>query len=235
MPPRVPANARARRLLVAQIFRPSMDLYARLALVGAALVFLAVVLIGPVSAWSGYQGKVGWTIDQPVPFSHKHHVEGLGIDCRFCHADVERGPSAGFPSTHVCMTCHSQVWTHATVLAPVRQSLASGRPLVWNRVARLPDYVYFNHSIHVSRGVPCVACHGRVDAMPLLARAHPFEMRFCLQCHRDPAPRLVPRSQETRMRPMDWDEPTHRRFALAAARRFRLDPHRLDQCDICHR
>ncbi len=121
------------------------------------------------------------------------------------------------------------------MLAPVRDSLERGRPLRWNRVAALPDYVYFNHSIHVSRGVACVSCHGRVDTMPLLARARPFEMRFCLECHRDPASRLVPTAAETRMAPLQWNEATHRQFALAAARRHRLDPARLDQCDICHR
>jgi hypothetical protein len=121
------------------------------------------------------------------------------------------------------------------MLAPVRASLASGRPLVWNRVAKLPDFVFVNHAIHVDRGVACVECHGRVDTMPLLARAHPFEMRFCLDCHRDPAPRLRPVGEVTRMGSIEWDEAAHRRFALAAARRFHLDPARLDKCDVCHR
>jgi len=170
-----------------------------------------------------------------VPFSHTHHVAGLGLDCRFCHATVETSAHAGFPSTHVCMTCHSQIWTGAEMLAPVRQSLASGEPLQWNRVAKLPDYVYFNHSIHIARGVACVECHGRVDTMPLLARAHPFEMRFCLDCHRNPAERLGSKNEVTRMSPLGWNEATHRRFALAAAQRYHLDPNRLDKCDICHR
>jgi len=221
--------------LMAQIFRPSADTYARMILGAAVLLVVALVLLGPAAGWSSYQSEVGWGVDQPVPFSHKHHVAGLGIDCRFCHATVETSAHAGFPSTHVCMTCHSQIWTGAKMLAPVRESLASGMPLVWNRVAKLPDYVFFNHSIHVSRGVACVECHGRVDTMPLLARAHPFEMRFCLDCHRDPAGRLGPTNQVTRMTPLAWDEATHRRFALAAAKRYHLDPNRLDKCDICHR
>jgi hypothetical protein len=220
---------------VAQIFEPSADTYARLALIGGVSVLLGVGLLGPVAARSDYQSKVGWTVEQPVPFSHKHHVGGLGIDCRFCHATVETSAHAGFPSTHVCMTCHSQIWTGAAMLAPVRRSMATATPLVWNRVSKLPDYVFFNHSIHVDRGVPCVACHGRVDTMPLLSRAHPFEMRFCLDCHRDPAGRLGPVAAVTRMTPLAWDEQTHRRFASAAARRFHLDPARLDKCDICHR
>ncbi len=220
---------------MAQIFTPSFDTYARLGLVFAFIVLLVTVLMGPVAAGSSFQSRVGWPVDQPVPFSHKHHVGGLGIDCRFCHATVETGPHAGLPSTHVCMTCHSQIWTNAAMLAPVRQSLAAGRPLVWNRVSKLPDFVFFNHSIHIDRGVACIECHGRVDRMPLLARAQPFEMRFCLECHRDPSSRLRPTSELTTMAAPTWDEATHRRFALDAARRFGLDPARLDKCDICHR
>ena len=220
---------------MAQIFKPSVDTFARLALVAAVLFFVGIILLGPLAARSAYQSKVGWVVPQPVPFSHQHHVSGLGIDCRFCHATVETSAHAGFPSTHVCMTCHSQIWTGSPMLAPVRQSLATGKPMVWNRVSKLPDYVFFNHSIHIDRGVACVACHGRVDTMPLLARAKPFEMRFCLECHRDPAPRLGPPERVTQMTPLGWDEATHRRFALAAANRYHLDPSRLDKCDICHR
>jgi hypothetical protein len=220
---------------MAQIFTPSFDTYVRLGLIVAVLLIVALFLLGPSAAGSDYQSKVGWVVEQPVPFSHEHHVGGLGIDCRFCHATVETSAHAGFPSTHVCMTCHSQIWTDAPMLAPVRSSLATGKPLVWNRVSKLPDFVFFNHSIHIDRGVACVECHGRVDTMPLLARAHPFEMRFCLDCHRDPAPRLRPTDEVTRMASMKWAEQTHRRFALAAARRFHLDPTRLDKCDICHR
>jgi hypothetical protein len=220
---------------MAQIFTPSFDTYFRLCLVLVCFSVLALLLLGPVAAGSAYQSRVGWTVEQPIPFSHQHHVAGLGIDCRFCHATVETGPHAGFPSTHVCMTCHSQIWTGAPMLAPLRQSLATGRPLVWNRVSKLPDYAFFNHAIHMNRGVGCVECHGRVDRMPLLARAKPFEMRFCLDCHRDPAMRLRPVSEITRMGSLTWDADTHRRFALDAARRFHLDPTRLDKCDICHR
>jgi len=220
---------------MAQIFKPSVDTFSRLFLAGSVVVLIGVFMLGPVAAWSSYQSKVGWAVDQPVPFSHKHHVSGLGLDCRFCHATVETSAHAGFPSTHVCMTCHSQIWTGSPMLAPVRQSLASGRPLAWNRVSKLPDFVFFNHKIHIDRGVACVECHGRVDQMPMLARAHPFEMRFCLDCHRDPAGRLGPTDQVTRMSPLPWDEATHQRFALAAARRYHLDPARLDKCDICHR
>jgi hypothetical protein len=133
------------------------------------------------------------------------------------------------------MTCHSQLWTGAPMLAPVRASLATGAPLRWNRVARLPDYVYFDHSIHVNRGVACVECHGRVDRMPLLARAEPFEMRWCLDCHRNPAPHLRPPEQVTRM---DWSDWTAARAAACGAKAVNLhhiEPARLTDCSVCHR
>ncbi len=156
---------------MAQIFKPSADTFARLAMVAAVLGFVAIILVGPLAARSSYQSEVGWIVREPVPFSHKHHVAGLGIDCRFCHATVETSAHSGFPSTNVCMTCHSQIWTGSPMLAPVRRSLAENTPLVWNRVSKLPDFVFFNHSIHVDRGVACVECHRRIDTMPLLARA----------------------------------------------------------------
>jgi hypothetical protein len=163
-------------------------------------------------------------------------VAELGIDCRYCHTGVERSANAGFPPTQTCMTCHSQLWTGAEALAPVRASFASGRPLQWKRVSAVPDYVFFNHAIHVNRGVPCVACHGRVDRMPLTWRAHPFQMRFCLDCHRDPAPRLRPPDQVTRMDWSGWREiAAHRGYGVAAARRYGLDPVKLANCSICHR
>lgn len=133
------------------------------------------------------------------------------------------------------MTCHSQLWTGADALEPVRKSLASGKPLVWHRVAQLPDYVYFNHSIHVARGVACIECHGRVDKMPLMQRAKPFEMRFCLECHRDPAPHLGPPDQVTRMQPLGWSEAEKRAYGERVMRAHRIDPGKLDNCEICHR
>ena len=132
-------------------------------------------------------------IDQPVPFSHQHHVGGLGIDCRYCHASVAESSNAGLPPTKTCMTCHSQIWTNARELAPVRASWRDDRPIAWRRVNALPDYVYFDHSAHVNKGVGCVTCHGRVDQMPLMRQAAPLTMSWCLDCHRDPAKNLRPR------------------------------------------
>src|ERR1700760_4670548 len=175
-----------------QIFSPSADTRLR----GAALVAVLVVF-GSVMAMGGYMGStyatmVGWPKPQPVPFSHKHHAGDLGIDCRFCHVGVETGAKATVPTTQVCMTCHSQMWTSGEMLGPVRKSLATGQPLVWSRVNRLPDYVYFDHHVHVRNNVPCAACHGALQDMPLTRAAAPMTMQWCLDCHRAPERRMVP-------------------------------------------
>jgi hypothetical protein len=220
-----------------QIFTASADTRLRAAgLVIVLLIFVATLFVGGEMD-STYTTLVGWVKDQPVPFSHKHHAGELGIDCRYCHTTVDVGPKAGLPSTHICMTCHSQVWTGAPMLAPVRESLASDKPLEWQRVARLPDYVYFNHSIHIARGVPCVTCHGRVDQMPLMTRAQPFQMRWCLDCHRNPGPHLRPPSDVTRMDWSGWDENSaeHRQYGERMVKAYGLRPDQLDDCNICHR
>lgn len=185
---------------------------------------------------SSYLTRRGLDVAQPVPFSHKHHAGDLGLDCRYCHTTVETSANAGFPATDVCMTCHSQLWTGAAVLAPVRNSFATGQPLAWNRVSSVPKYVFFNHSIHVNRGVPCVACHGRIDQMPLTYRAHAFQMRFCLDCHRDPAPALRPPDQVTRMDWSAWEaDPRNRGYGAERLRALHIRVQGLDNCEICHR
>jgi hypothetical protein len=219
-----------------QIFTTSADTWFRLTVLLVFLLVFGLGLLGSGYVNSTYATRVGWTVDQPVPFSHKHHVGELGLDCRYCHTGVETSASAGFPPTKTCMTCHSQLWTGADALAPVRASLASGQPLKWNRVSAVPDYVFFNHAIHVDRGVPCVACHGRVDQMPLTVRAQPFQMTFCLSCHRDPAPRLRPPDQVTRMDWSGWDNiPAHRAYGVRAVKAFGIQPAKLVNCEICHR
>jgi len=220
-----------------QIFTASADTRLRAGLLMVVLVFFGSTLFIGGFMDSSYETLAGWVIDQPVPFSHQHHVGGLGIDCRYCHTHVETSAEANLPPTHVCMTCHSQLWTGAPMLAAVRQSLADDKPIHWHRVARLPDYVYFNHSIHIARGVPCEQCHGRVDEMPLMARAQPFEMRWCLDCHRDPAPHLRPRDQVTRMDWSDWDRHAaqHRQFGEEMMKRYGIQPAKLTDCSICHR
>ena len=169
---------------MAQVFPPYSNTLARASL-------LAAVVVLAVTGWLLYQLRVsswltgeGLIRRQPVPFSHKHHVSGLGIDCRYCHVSVETSAFAGIPPTRTCMTCHSQIWTHASVLEPVREADRTGRPIAWTRVNALPDYVFFNHSVHIHAGVACADCHGDVGAMPLTRGQFPAKMKDCLSCHR---------------------------------------------------
>jgi hypothetical protein len=172
-------------------------------------------------------------LSQPVPFSHQHHVGGLGIDCRYCHTSVEHSSFAGLPPTETCMTCHSQLYTQAPLLAPVRESLAADAPLRWNRVNYVPDFVYFNHGIHVSQGVGCSTCHGRVDAMPLMWQAHSLFMKWCLDCHRDPAAYVRPRREVFNM---EWQPPPDQRAqGLKLVKEYHVNTTQLTDCSMCHR
>ncbi len=169
-----------------QLFKRRNNAIARLSLI---FIFIGLpfgsLAFWTALKWSSWQTEVNVTYEQPVPFSHRHHVAGLGIDCRYCHTSVETTATAGMPSTHTCMTCHSQIWQNAAILAPVRESYSQGSPLEWNRIYRLPKYVYFNHSIHIQKGVQCTSCHGDLSNMPLVRKEHPFYMRDCLACHRE--------------------------------------------------
>jgi hypothetical protein len=165
---------------------------------------------------------------QPIPFSHKHHVGDVGLDCRYCHTTVERAAFAGMPSTRTCLTCHSQLFVDAPLLAPLHRSEASGRPIAWTLLHKLPDFVYFDHSIHVTKGVGCIECHGRVDQMPLEWRSAPLLMQWCLDCHRDPQPHLRAPEAVFQMVP------------TAAAAKPAQPAHlqstaRLTDCSTCHR
>jgi hypothetical protein len=214
------------------VFGPSANLVTKLVLYGAAAGLVAL-FFGPwLLPRSGYVSEVSMVQPQPVPFSHEHHVGGLGIDCRYCHTSVEVSANAGLPPTHICMTCHSQLWTNAAMLAPVRQSLADGVPLRWNRINALPDYVFFNHSIHVAKGVGCTTCHGPIGEMPLTWKGASLQMGWCLDCHRDPAPNLRPR--EAVFDP-DWkrgpDTPSGRQLMAE----YNIHPETLTDCSVCHR
>jgi hypothetical protein len=217
---------------MAAIFDQSANLAAKLILACATL--LVVALIGWWWFWpqSDYARHVSWIVEQPIPFSHEHHVGGLGIDCRFCHTSVEVSSTAGLPPTYTCMTCHSQIWTNAALLGPVRDSLAEGKAIVWNRVNDLPDYVYFNHSIHIAKGVGCSSCHGEVDRMALTYTAKTLTMQFCLDCHRDPGPNLRPKDQ---VYDTEWrrTEDTPSPETLLAD--YRIGARNLTDCSICHR
>lgn len=216
-----------------QIFRPAADTVARVALVSILVVpFLAIAIAYWVMR-SPYITSQNITLGQPVPFSHRHHVGGLGLDCRYCHSGVERSATAGVPPSHTCMTCHSQLYTQARMLEPIRRSLADDKPVAWNKVNRLPDYVYFDHSIHVAKGVGCTTCHGAVGDMPLMRAGAPLTMGWCLDCHRDPAPRLRPESAIFDPQWTPPDDQDERGKALMA--HYHIDNQRLTDCSVCHR
>jgi Cytochrome c7 and related cytochrome c len=180
---------------MAQVFDRSSNALARLSLVltGVIVIALGVTLNSlQRSPWVTRQGQ---RPDQPIPFSHKHHVEGLGLQCQYCHTQVEKAAYAGIPPTKTCINCHAQIWTDAQLLEPVRQSWATGASIQWIRVHDLPDYVYFNHEIHVNKGIGCASCHGRVDEMPLMYQENTLQMEWCLNCHRNPAVNLRPTAE----------------------------------------
>jgi hypothetical protein len=173
------------------------------------------------------------TLEQPVPFSHEHHAGQLGLDCRYCHTSVEQSAFASIPTTHICMTCHSQLFTTAQLLAPVRKSLAESRPIKWNRVHRLPAYVYFDHSVHIANGVGCSSCHGRVDKMPLVQQTQPLTMEWCLSCHRDPATHLRPPGE---IFDMEWTAPKDQEArGRELVARYNIQSEHLSDCSVCHR
>ncbi|SER14550.1 quinol:cytochrome c oxidoreductase pentaheme cytochrome subunit [Faunimonas pinastri] len=217
-----------------QVFRPRANTIARLVLLAIVLLPAAGVALACTLVRSDYITRVGMAVNQPVPFSHQHHVAGLGLDCRYCHTGVENSAFAGVPPTHTCMTCHSQVWTNADILAPVRQSLAKDQPLRWNRVHNLPNYVYFDHSVHIAKGVGCTTCHGQIDQMPLTAKSASLQMQWCLDCHRDPAPNLRPKNE---IFATDWNPPMdeRRKQGHELLKAYGVDPSKLTDCSVCHR
>lgn len=215
-----------------QVFNRRAELGVKLLALG-----LLAALVTLVALWASKNHAafaVGEPPRQPIAFSHKHHVGDDGIDCRYCHTSVETTAFAGMPSTGTCLSCHSQLYVDAPALALLHRSAASGQPIPWGRVHQLPDFVYFDHSIHVGKGVGCIECHGRVDQMPLAWRSAPLLMQWCLDCHRDPRPHLRPRADVVSM------VPTAQVPALAAGAWKAADvplqrTARLTDCSTCHR
>lgn len=216
---------------MSQIFHPSSNTLSRVSIFGALFFLAALAFTADAVHRSAWVTGVDVAVEQPVPFSHKHHVQGLGLDCRYCHTSVEVAASAGMPSTKVCMTCHSQVWTESEMLLPVRESFRSDESLEWIRVHDLPDFVYFDHSVHVAKGVGCQSCHGNVNEMPLMWKENPLQMDWCLGCHRDPI---------TNLRPAEFlfqtgsDVPEFDRATLEAIAHEK-GVQSLTNCSICHR
>ncbi len=197
-----------------QIFDRSSNALARMSLVLTGLIVIALGVTLDQLQRSPWVTRQGQRPDQPVPFSHEHHVQGLGLQCQYCHTTVEKSSYAGIPPTRTCMNCHAQIWTDAQLLEPVRNSWYTRESIVWTKVHDLPDYVYFNHEIHVNKGIGCETCHGRVDEMPLMYEQNTLQMEWCLNCHRNPAKNLRPTSE---IYNMVWEEPAPDRPVWCAA------------------
>lgn len=217
---------------MAQIFRRAADTWLRLGLWALLVGAAGGLLVALTWDRSDYQTGLHWPVEQPLPFSHAHHAGELKIDCRYCHSTAQTSALAGFPSTETCMSCHSQVWRQADLLEPLRRSLREQTPLRWNRVAKLPDYTYFHHAVHVNAGIGCDSCHGAVDRMQLLAKATPLSMRQCLDCHRDPAPWLRPRDQVTNLQ---WHTQAPRALGERLMKAHQIETAGLTDCGVCHR
>ncbi len=184
---------------MSQVFPKSANAWSKASVIAIVFVLLGLGLVVLTIQRSDFVTSANSFIEQPVQFSHQHHAGGIGIECRYCHTSVEVSPSAGIPPTKTCINCHSQIWNTSPYLEPVRASFRDDKPLNWKRVHDLPDFVYFNHSIHVRKGVGCETCHGRVDRMPLMVQKASLQMEWCLDCHRDPAKYVRPRDQITAM------------------------------------
>lgn len=219
---------------MAQLFQPRSNALFRFAILFVILgVFSSVVLAETVSRSSWVTGKEMVT-PQPVPFSHQHHAGELGINCLLCHISVTKAGNAGMPSTSTCMHCHSRIWTHAPMLAPVRKSFLDDLPLRWRRVFAIPEYVYFNHSIHIAKGIGCSSCHGSMDRMQMTRESHVFTMKFCLSCHENPQSRLRPQNQIFNM---EWRPPADQaKIGRKLMALYHINTNgRLTDCSTCHR
>jgi hypothetical protein len=218
-----------------QVFPRYANTLARVSLFGALLVLPAAVWLCLLYTRSSYGTDAGVARVQPVPFSHEHHVGVLGIDCRYCHTTVEHSSYATIPPTKTCMNCHSQIWVGSEMLAPVRDSYRTNHSLRWHRVYNLPGFVYFDHSIHIHKGVGCTTCHGRIDEMPFTYQVPSLLMEWCLNCHRNPAPNLRPQSEIFNVK---WQPPADQaeRGRELAEKEYHLrDTRFLTSCSVCHR
>ncbi|MCC7231165.1 MAG: cytochrome c3 family protein [Fimbriimonadaceae bacterium] len=246
-----------------QIFKPAANHVARLSLVlGLASPLILGYAVAAISR-SPVNTKVQVALNQPVPFSHQHHARELGIDCRYCHTSVEKSAEAGFPPTETCMSCHSQIWTNSPLLEPIRKSYETGTPIKWNKVNKVPEFVYFNHSIHIARGVNCNTCHGPVQHMQMTYKGNSFQMQWCLQCHRAPErflyqdskhPEMSPRNQVFNLywkyqageqlsnfeqklidgEPMGSDDPEHLKTGRELLAKYGVKVQQLADCSVCH-
>ena len=219
---------------MSQVFPKSANAWSKASIITIVLLLLGVGWIVLMLQRSDYVTSANQFVEQPVQFSHQHHVGGIGIECRYCHTSVEVAPSAGIPPTKTCINCHSQIWNTSPYLEPVRASFRDDKPLQWVRVHDLPDFVYFNHSIHVTKGVGCETCHGRVDRMPLMIQNQSLQMEWCLDCHRDPARYIRPRDQITTMGYVPAEAQSVIGPRLVSEYKI-ADKANLTNCSVCHR
>lgn len=232
---------------MSQFFPPSANTWIRISVLGCVVLIAGTFWFFEMMQRSTYYSQREIVHAQPVPFSHEHHVGGLGLDCRYCHTSVETSSFAGMPPTKTCMNCHAQIWTNTEMLNPIRESYRSGKPLRWSRVNDLPDYVYFDHSIHIHKGVGCNTCHGPVDRMPMMYAAASLQMEWCINCHREPAKLLRPVNQVFNMRyqppsaryPVSVDNKTFTdQIALGKyleAKYYVRTAQDITSCSTCHR
>lgn len=217
---------------MAQIFPRSANSVVRASIAGLVGLVAAVIALAYGIHGGGYMTRQDLIRHQDVPFSHRHHVQSMGIDCRYCHWLAEESHFAGVPPTHTCMTCHSQIWAESPMLEPVRESYANDEPLVWNRVHDLPDFVYFNHSIHVAKGMGCATCHGRVDQMALVWQESTLHMSWCLDCHRNPEQYVRPKDE---IYNMAWNPTSYEQDELGPRLVEEYDIQTQTHCYTCHR
>ena len=216
---------------MSQIFHPSTNTISKVSIFGGLFMALGLLWLGLEIGRSSYATQAWVAREQPVPFSHAHHVGAIGIDCRYCHTSVEESSFAGIPPTRTCMNCHSQLYNDSPTLEPVRASFRTGDPIAWTRVHDLPDFAFFNHSIHVNKGVACVTCHGRVDRMSLVWQESSLQMEWCVGCHRNPEGMIQPRESVTRMESVAPAAGTTESAVLL--RDYKIET-RTD-CSTCHR
>ena len=217
-----------------QIFHRSTNTLSRLSIFGPLFLIGASLWAAAEVNRSSYVTGAYVPREQPVQFSHKHHVGDDGLDCRYCHTTVEVAASAGLPPTKTCMNCHSQLFSTSPYLEPVRSSWKNNQPIRWVRVHDLPDFVYFDHSIHVNKGVGCSTCHGRVDLMPVIWQVNSLQMEWCVSCHREPERFVRPRDQ---VFSMEWNPPSNQieeGRKLVAEYKIQ-NPRVLTSCSTCHR
>jgi hypothetical protein len=216
-----------------QIFHRSTNTVSRVSLFGAVFFIAFLSWVTLELSRSSYMTRQGLTLKQPVPFSHEHHVSGLGIDCRYCHTSVDKSAVAGIPPTETCMNCHRSIWTNAELLEPIRASYKNNVPMQWAKVNDLPDYVYFNHSVHIAKGMGCVTCHGPVGKMQLMYQDKSLLMEWCIDCHRNPVKNARPRRG---IYDPNWQPSTdvkQQQEDAAEIKGYHLQS--LTSCSTCHR